>query len=159
MSIQIGTNSYVTIAQADTFITENFIASNEQRVAWQATSDADKETYLRNAAQAMERLRFAGKKCDDNQAMSFPRQMHHTTQKEVPQDVKDAQVYEAMELLSPTTASQVKSTATGAVRGFSLGQISENYKSYGAHGVEAIIASAQARQILSCYLGGGYNVM
>ena len=159
MAIIVGTNSYVTIEEADAFVSENFVSSNEQRIAWEALSDNDKEIYLRNATAAIERLKFTGVKYTDDQNLSFPRVTYDMSPEEVPQDICNAQVYEALELCHPTADSQVQKTTIGNVRSVSLGQISENYKSYDSNSIFAVISSQVARLILTSYLGGGYNVM
>ncbi|MCK5128348.1 MAG: hypothetical protein KAQ68_00740 [Clostridiales bacterium] len=158
MSILIGQNSYITIAEADSFIGENYISTDTQRVAWEALNDSNKEVYLRNATSSMERLLFIGQKYADDQSLSFPRVFHDFYQEEVPQDIKDAQALESLELASPTQDTEIAKGYASNVKNYSIGQLSETYKSYNASSMQAILMSQKAQRLLRGFLGGGYGV-
>lgn len=74
MTITVGTDTYITIVEADAYLALTRVSTDPALVAWDALSDANKEIYLRKATQAINRLKFPGKKNGDStQALSFPR--------------------------------------------------------------------------------------
>lgn len=79
MTITVGTDTYITILEADAYLESTRLSADTQLVAWLALSDGDKEIMLRNAAYAIERIKFPGKKNDSDQTLSFPRDVPGVT--------------------------------------------------------------------------------
>ncbi len=73
MTITVGTDTYITILEADAYVESVRLAADVQRVAWLALEDEPKEILLRNATYAIERIKFPGKKNDSDQTLMFPR--------------------------------------------------------------------------------------
>ena len=63
MTITVGVDTYVTVAEADTYL----------RGAWSAFDTADKESALVEAARSMETLTWKGSKTSEAQALAWPR--------------------------------------------------------------------------------------
>ena len=72
MSITQGADTYIELADADTYIA----TLSSYATAWAALSDADKETHLKRAAIMLDdkfQGRFVGELYSRTQAMGFPR--------------------------------------------------------------------------------------
>jgi hypothetical protein len=68
MALVKGTNSYATVAEADTYF--------EDRVGfaeWDEADDEDKARYLVTASQLLDEKSWAGYMVDEDQAMAWPR--------------------------------------------------------------------------------------
>ena len=76
--LQVNTNTYVTIAEADTYVTDNYITTESKRVSWEALNDTNKEIYLKRALNRMETFKYTGEKYErNNQTLSFPRRLYY----------------------------------------------------------------------------------
>lgn len=74
MALTVGTDSYISLADAETYATEHFIG--DDKTTWDAASDADKEAALRQATQYVDakfRDRFLGHIQSTSQALEWPR--------------------------------------------------------------------------------------
>lgn len=157
MAITVGTDTYVTVAEADAYLADYYVSANTQLVAWSALSDGDKEIYLRNATRSLERLFFIGRKYLDTQTLSFPRvrpqpfpnrrweteeinldtpegfvydpaySPYYLGENEIPDAIKYAQIEEALELASPSAATTKHSAISGAVSQVRIGHFEERY--------------------------------
>jgi hypothetical protein len=63
VTITVGVDTFVTVAEADTYL----------RGAWSAFDTADKESALVEAARSMETLTWKGSKTSEAQALAWPR--------------------------------------------------------------------------------------
>lgn len=182
MAITVGTDTYITVAEADTIIENNYVSIDIQRIAWEALSvEADKEIYLKNATQKMEVLKYRGCKVDTEQALAFPRcfkQMigkarfynrdilsnrpffyGYFCQDDVPDDVKESEAFEALELAKPTGDTANSKIASGNVKGFSTVGFSEQYSLGDKSDIDSIIFSNRAKNNLRIYTGGGFRIV
>lgn len=178
MTITVGTDTYITLEDASTYLALHYIAADVQLVAWEALDDADQEIYLRNAMQAIENLPYPGRKQDVNQALNFPRyerilepvrrrydrysypySIIWLESGSVPDNVKFAQVEEALELASPSNASAIKSRLGSGLNSFRIGNFSESIKggSTGANTVSTRLASIKAQNLLLPYQQGSFK--
>jgi hypothetical protein len=181
MALVVGTDSYVTIEEANTYIANHYVSTNAQRIAWVALSDADKEIYLRNSIVELERLQYRGQRYQwaTVQPLAFPRvyigqeierlfsdnYYYHNnnflinqTTPTVPNEIKNAQIEEALELASPTTDSEIAETYSGNIKSYSIGHLSETYATGDRNSLQSIIKSSKAQQLLRKYTNGGYHV-
>ncbi|RUM43008.1 MAG: hypothetical protein DSY80_06265 [Desulfocapsa sp.] len=184
MTITVGTDTYATIAEADAFITAHFVSMDAQLIAWNLLSDADKEVYLRNATIGLERLRFSGAKYDNDQSLFFPRVVYNplpnrrhgdyytadqtelTYRPEdtptVPDEIKNAQICEALETASPSSDTDDFVNFIGALKAERVGNVSVTYgkTSGGNRGqVASVIKSRKAQDYLLPFVGGGYRTI
>ena len=131
----------------------------------------DKDAYLRQARRAIDRQRLVGIKSIANQTLEFPRAIQTSAdirylpngyvqresgwlvQVDVPQDVIDAQVEEALEMLVGVSSRAELQRA--GVKSFSLGDLSESYGSINP----GRLASYEAQQLLAEYLAGGAPIV
>ncbi len=181
MTLVVGTDTYATIAEANSYIESHFISTDTQRVAWTALADGDKEIYLRNATDAIESVQLQGKKYDYDQSLSFPRCYRNEDflygddwytevyfdsylwycETEVSDNVKNAQIMEALELASPSSDSKDYDALNGATQSFSITGLSKTYKNStpGLRGaLQTELRSKKAQKLLSKYAEGGFHV-
>jgi hypothetical protein len=92
-------DSYVSVADADTYVGEHLRAANADRVAWLAASNANKEIALRQATDWLDvtfRERWKGRRINETMSLAWPRfgatdEDGYTLDSDaVPQVVKDA---------------------------------------------------------------------
>ena len=171
MALTIGTDSYISLAAAETYITENYISTETKPIAWALLTNANKEILLRRAAKLIDRQPLVGIKAGSTQAMEFPRAIYTdykrrdlpiiTThfdsdwyvQTETPDAVKYAQVEIAL-TATAATPKRVELQQQG-VKSFSLGKLSESYGS----GQQNAIVSQEAKEYLKPYLVGSVGIV
>lgn len=161
--IEVGVDTYITVAETDTYISEHYVSGDERRKKWAELEAADKEIYLRRAAAAIDSLSYPGAKCARDQVMAFPRVIYAcgcgSDDCEVPAAVKAAQVEEAFEYGAPSGDSEVHADLIGGVKAFTYDRYSVTYaESNGTGALDAVIASSIARELLRPYTGGGFSV-
>ena len=111
-------SGYVTIDEADEFISSHFLSSSVERDGWEHTTSEDKAVLLQNALESIENNIFTGSKTNPFQELSFPRNGSDV----VPDDIKAAQIFEAVEEgFGDTTAFDsvekgIKSETIGKIR-------------------------------------------
>ncbi len=69
MALVVGTNTYISLADAEIYFTNRFGSS-----AWTALSNTDKEKLLLSATRLLDKYAtFEGEKADPDQLLEFPR--------------------------------------------------------------------------------------
>ena len=174
MTITVGTDTYVTEAEADTYVSENYLSTEAKLIAWEALSTANKEIILRRSTSSIEAIPIPGTKYDFNQDLSFPREVinpiplrrneywyYYGGAGTVPQAVKDAQIEEALEIASPSRDSKAFEAANSGLKSFRISKVSETYKDNSASknaGTAAYLKSVKAQQLISRYVAGSFSV-
>lgn len=96
--LEIGKNTYCTLDDANRIVKETYpLGSN--KAYWDGLDDEQKELLLIEAAEEMELLPVAGVKVFYNQPLQFPRKSNFYRDNEIPREVKDAQVINAVEMM------------------------------------------------------------
>lgn len=152
---------YVTLEEANEYVTDHFMSSDTTRVAWESLSDADKMVLLRNSFRAIEMLTFRGRKTDVAQSSAFPR----WPSTDVPTQIKDAQVANAVVLVDESSREDVAyydKLRTYGIKNYHIGNLSETLstptESAGASSYQGIY-SQEALRLLSPWLGGGFKIV
>lgn len=152
---------YVTLEEANAYVTDHFMSSNMTRVAWESLSDADKMVLLRNSYRAIEMLAFRGRKTDTTQPSAFPR----WPSTDVPSQIKEAQIANAIVLADESSQDDVTyydRLRTFGVKSYHIGNLSETLNTP-AESSEASyyqgIYSQEAMRLLSPWLGGGFKIV
>jgi hypothetical protein len=150
---------YVTLEEANEYVTNHFMSSNMTRVAWESLSDADKMVLLRNSYRALEMLTFRGRKTSSTQPSAFPR----WPSTDVPQQIKDAQVANAIVLADESSredAEYYDKLRTFGIKSYNIGNLSEtlNTSAEGSTSSYQGIYSQEARRLLGPWLGGGFKL-
>ena len=174
MTITVGTDTYISIADADTFVAANYLTTEAKYIAWDALADAAQEIYLKRATKAIEAIPVPGLKYDTDQALNFPRETtafvpvrryeydyFYASSGEVPQAVIDAEVEEALEAASPSTDTTKFEANNSNLKSFSISKLSETYKDNAASknsGTAMHLKSINAQTIMSRYVAGGFAV-
>lgn len=152
---------YVTLGEANAYVTDHFMSSNTTRVAWESLSDADKMVLLRNSYRAIEMLPFRGRKTNAAQSSAFPR----WPALDVPVQIKDAQVANAIVLADESSQEDVAyydKLRTYGVRNYRIGNLSERLSSPDENSYASSckgIYSQEAARLLSPWLGGGFQIV
>lgn len=149
-TITVDTNSYVSLADANTYFAGRFGAD-----AWTAASDADKTRGLLTAARTLDALLLKGEKYAYLQTMAFPRLLRsdrfgeYLTQPSgtVPSEVIAAQCEEALALVSGQTATPQGITSQ------SFGKASETYS-----GALVTLLSREAQVLMSPWIAGAVRI-
>lgn len=71
----VNENSYVSLADAEQYISEHFVSDDEYRVKWNTLTNDDKEVWLIRSTQALNNLKYLGRK-KGVQRLEFPRIMN-----------------------------------------------------------------------------------
>ena len=174
MGLTMGVDTYVTIEESDVYIAEHYLSTDEQRKAWEAAGD-DKEIALRRACAALDSLTFRGVKFAFPQPLAFPRYFgenyamidgvlyapevdRYPELRAVPQAIKAAQIEEALEMVSPTVATENKDIRNNPVQSYSIGHLSETFETASVGSLQSVLASVRAQALIRPYTGGGYEV-
>jgi len=120
-------NSYVTLAEADAYFETVPSSTN-----WDDKTDDAKNRALISATRWIDTLNFYGDRCDQSQALSWPRNNYHVDRVElvcsaIPNDIKYA-TYELANALANDTDSITGTTGdTGLYESVKLGEMEVKY--------------------------------
>ena len=151
---------YVTLVEADEYVTTHYLTTDDLRLDWESLSDEDKIALLTKSFQALELLPFAGRKFKSGQPNAFPRWPHQ----EVPEAIKWAQIENAVVKSDASNEEDAKFYERlwmYGVESYSIGNLSERTStgSYSVSGAQSTgVTSAIADRLLRPYLGGGYRM-
>ena len=169
MAITVGTDTYISVTDATTYVAENYLTTDTIYTTWASLSSTQKEIYLRRATKKIDRQPLVGVKSVSTQTLQFPRAiLTQYAREDVPllniwldtdwvvettvsQKVKDAQVEEAV-AMAITPPKRLDLQRQG-VKSFSLGNLSESYTvNYND------FYSYEAKQLLRYYLAGSVRI-
>ena len=174
MALTIGTDTYISLADAKTYVTSNFATNDEKYIGWNALTDSDKEVYLRRATKRIDRQIYKGIKAIESQTLQFPRAFYSIDiynrnigleidnvhgegwyiETEVKQCVKEAQVEESLALITQGTIFNKRMDLQWqGVKSISLGNLSETYQGIKKNSTNLI--SLVARELLNYAISGG----
>ena len=157
-------NSYVTLAEANTY----FETAPEES-PWDDKTDDQKNRALISACRWIDSLNFLGDRCDNDQALKWPRNNHHVDNVElvctaIPKGIKYAQYELARALANDTDAMTGNKGTDGTYEEVKLGELEVKYNT-NSQGVGTINNVFDVYPWLQSYLGpyclggsGGYQV-
>lgn len=163
MAIVVGTDTYISLADCQTYLSGHYISNDAKLTAWNALSETDQEILLKKATKLIDRQPLAGYKATETQALEFPRTLytgyisdtyeggHWYTQTAVPNAVKYAQCEIAIEMTAG--ASNRVNLQRQGVKSFTLGNLSETYS-----GAQNSLLSYEAKQLLLPFTGGSVRI-
>ena len=154
--MEVGTDTYISLADADAYVTSRFVGADPDRVRWEALANGDKEIYLLNACRAIDTLPLQGEALRAGQTLAFPRA--RPALPEVPETVKLAQAELALWLSDSASRAdgnlKLGLQAQG-VSGISLGSTSMSFGLSGGEKSTAFVCP-RAAELLKRYVYGGY---
>ena len=120
-------NSYVTLAEADTYF-----ETVPDSTTWDNKTDDQKNRSLISATRWIDSLNFYGDRCDNDQALKWPRNNYHVDQVEltcsaIPADIKYATYELARALANDTDAVTGNTGTTGLYDQVKLGDLEVKY--------------------------------
>lgn len=152
MKLVVGTNSYVTVSEADKLI-ENYLTSNDPLLTkYNNLDDEDKSIILYKSCVDMQKLKYRGLKSDKSQKLAFPRvnRLGYASDDDM---VKLAQVVNSLSFIDSTsTTSQINEMALNGVSNFRLGSFSI---SLGGSASSSKSTSGKVETLLAEWLTGG----
>lgn len=150
---------YVTVAEADAYITARYVSTDAARIRWNDLEEADKEAYLLRSVEALDQLPFHGRRAVLTQLNAFPRYPSTV----VPESVKAAQVENALKLTDTSGDADVElysKMRMFGVKSYSIGNLSETL---GAPTTSVMLSpdfvSEKAYRLVSRYIYGGYRIV
>jgi len=170
-SLVVGTDTYISVADATTYIAANYTTTETEYTTWAALSETNKDVYMKRACRKIERQKYQGIKAVYTQTLEFPRALRTDYRREeypalnillnndwviqsaVPNNVKYAQIEEAI-AMAQGTPDRVKIQREG-VKSFRLGNLSE---SYSGSSEKYSLISDEAKNLLSDYLIGSIAI-
>ena len=78
MSLTVGTDSYVTLEEANNIASMSMLSTDKAYQLWLSLSDSDKEVLLRNSCRDINTLKFDGRRKNLSQQLEFPRENSYT---------------------------------------------------------------------------------
>lgn len=165
----VGTNSYVTLEEAEQYIADYYLTTDNLRIQWNSLPTEDKQTALRKSARLIDALPLVGRKATNTQTMAFPRIRRGpmclgAEAGAIPQEVKDSQVEQTLFSLDSVAANQVATRAAlqrQGVSSFTLGDLSESYGGNTLASYTSYVTSSCSNKVLvllSDWLSGGFRV-
>ena len=120
-------NSYVTLAEAD-----SYFETVPSSTTWDDKTDDAKNRSLISATRWIDSLNFYGDRCDEDQALSWPRNNYHVDRVEltcssIPNDIKYATYELARALANDTDAITGTTGDTGLYEAVKLGDMEVKY--------------------------------
>ena len=145
-------NSYVTLAEANTY----FETAPEEST-WDDKTDDQKNRALISACRWIDSLNFLGDRCDNDQALKWPRNNHHVDNVElvctaIPKGIKYAQYELARALANDTDAMTGNKGTDGTYEEVKLGELEVKYNT-NSQGVGTINNVFDVYPWLQSYLG------
>lgn len=157
MALTVGTDSYISVADADAYF-ENQLFSD----AWTNATTDTKEKALKMATAKIDMQPLKGRKSVETQTLQFPRMLYSDhagmwwADAEVPQIVKNATCEEAQAILTTQESANKRGQLQAqGVSSFKVGSASETFTGRYDNG----LLSATAKRLLAPYLGGGFTVV
>lgn len=155
MTLAIGTNSYVTLTEANAYFADRLHTAK-----WDSALVANQEKALKEACRRVNRLTFKGQKLSETQLLAFPRMMPQfnrigvigfTTDSGVPEAVRAAQCEEALALLRFGDSARARAQEQSVVS-VKFGDVTEEYRA------SLKLLSPEALELLKPYLAGVVSI-
>lgn len=167
VTLTVGTNTYITLADADTYFANRLYST-----AWTGATDDDCSRALIMATKAIDRCFLKGKRKAEGQTLAFPRCYRYDTryaayyntltpnlyedgwycESDITSTIEDACCEEALELLKQgATGGMRKRLQAEGVTAVTVMGVSETY---GRKTIGSPLSSAEAKELVKPYLAG-----
>lgn len=159
--LTVGVDTYITLQEANEYVTKYFISSDPLRVQWEATDESDREVYLRRAFEQINGLPFTGKPKSEKQTLPFPRYGLWTAGDLL--KVKNAQAEQSIAITDTVAVSEIEDRVRlrrAGVQSYKIGDLSETFNGGlpSESNTNFFGLSERAYKYLSKWLRGGYKI-
>ena len=137
-------NSYVTLAEAN-----SYFETTPESSTWDNKTDDQKNRSLISATRWIEGLNFFGERCDDGQALQWPRNNYSVDSVDfacsvIPEKIKQAQYELARALANDPDAITGNKGTAGVAKEVELGELKVKYN-------EASLATGTVNNVFDVY--------
>lgn len=121
MSIVVGQNSYMTVAEADLIVSSRFMSISKERKLWDSLSEEDKDILIVSTTEKYDNntMMYKGVKKDTEQALQFPRVINNK-EVECPEAIKAGLIMQCIKDLI-ADSSEEESLKNMGVKSFADG--------------------------------------
>lgn len=162
--ITVGVDSYITLEYADDYMST---ASEEVRTAWEALTESQREAVLKKSATQIDNIIYTGQRKYVGQTMAFPRTKGVQTYSSdltigIPENVRIAQIENAMFLLETTSSKQIakaRQRARAGITKYELADWKETYSgnTYSVYDETNKLANEEVLVYLNRYRNGSFK--
>lgn len=142
--IIVGANSYISLEEADLYMQERFKPSGWFELGYTVRMKA-----LKEATKSIDTLMFKGKKSDNDQLLSFPRNITHG---QIPEAVKKATCEEAISLIDEAKSPESSKRIELQKQGVTEVKFGDSHEKYDGTGKANTVFNTYALQLLRPYL-------
>lgn len=144
---------YATVEQADEYVTNYYLSTDNLRISWEAMSSQDKQVLLNKSEKTIDQLPFKGK--SEVQGKAFPREPDEDYSLQCAQE---ATIVLAVNSLGETDTQIRIALQNQGVKSYKIGDLSETYESVDASYGLNRWAYSIVFPILREWLAGGYSI-
>lgn len=158
MALIVGTNTYITVKEADKLVENYFLEDDEVRLNYEELSDEDKNALLYRGCMDMQKLMYRGYKKDKSQKLAFPR-VNRGGYESDESLVKLAQLLNSISFMQIDTNQLSSKTAEmrrAGIKNFTLGSFSVGLDGKSTIGQRS--NSGSVEELLPMWLVGGVKI-
>ena len=166
--MEVGTDTYILLADAETYLANNYLSTSEYLTAWNALLDADKQVLLNRALKIIENQIFAGIKDLESQPLQFPRWLYSDFESMIPQGINTKPYFytgipanlgyaQAEIAISQTIADNRVEMQRSGVKSYTIGHLSESFGT--GMRTDSKLGSIEAFELLRPYLSGAVRIV
>ena len=160
MTLIVNKDTYITLEEANTYLSQHYVSTDPLLIQWNSLSDNDKEVFLRRAFDQMNSLPYTGRPKNPKQLLPFPR---HNFDSNDYLKIKYAQAEQSISytdmINSNEVADRIRLRRAGVIQ-YSIGDLSERFQS--GLPVESNAnffgMCEKSYKYLSKWLQGGYEI-
>ena len=159
MALIVGTNTYLTVREADKLVESYFMENEDVRTEYENLSDEDKSALLYRGCMDMQKLLYRGYKKDKLQKLAFPRVSRGGYESDESL-VKLAQLLNSisfMELDSNQLTQKTSEMRKAGIKNFTLGSFNIGIDGGSGTGSQRSNSGA-VEQLLTMWLVGGVSI-
>lgn len=149
---------YVTLEEANEYITSRYITDDPKRIAWEDLNKEDQQSLLNSSADAINSLVVPGRKTYPDSPNIFPRWPNT----EVDDRIKFAQIENAVAInQSDDSIDTYRKMRAYGIAHYSIGNLSETMVQWGGSNMDMLlsgIVSDKAQSFLKPFMGGSFCI-
>jgi len=112
MELIVGENTYMTLAEAETLMIDEFTSDSPELAEWKLLSESDKKIAIRRGTSIVDKLIFLGRKVNPDSDLNFPRYIHGN-EYEAPKAIKIAILTQSLRDLYMNKKQEMQLQAMG----------------------------------------------